>query len=550
MYDRMKYRLKILNILISFGDNHKVYFYLGFVFKIFIALLAFATPLLYREFIEEVIINANFNLMLWIALGYLAVYLLSSLFTYLSVYCSDKLINFVTLQVKGKILKNYFNREFSEYEHIDSGYMKTRMEDDTLCIEKYFTVQSIDYIISMATLIITAVILMFIEWRLALFAIISIPLTLAIDHAIAKKEATVLKANRQNSQNMAQWLHSSMQGWREIKTLNLQRREERIFTKFTHIYALTYGIWINYWTFRHLVAPKIKNEFLMKFALYFFGGIMIIRGQLGIAALLVFMQYYALFAANMQKVSETDAELVSGTPQSDRLLEEAEMELSSSEIAGEPLEGYDIQFENVSFSYGNDSANIIDNISFKIGEGEKIAIKGKSGAGKTTILKLMTGMLRPNSGLVLFGGKNLNLTELKKAHEKIGFIMQENILFNDTIAENLLYGNENASTNDMSSACKKAHILDFIESLPDKFETVIGERGIKLSGGQKQRLVLARQFLRNPDIYIFDEATSALDQYSENIIQKAIANIGEHKSIIIVSHRESSVSICDRVITL
>jgi len=546
----MKYRLKMIRMLISFGESRKVYFYLGFIFKTLIALLSFAVPLLYREFIEEVIIGANFNLMLWIAVGYAAIYLLNSLFAYLSTYCNNKITNFATLQIKGKMLKNFFNRAFDEYADINSGYMKTRMEDDTTCIEKYFTVQSIDYIISLATLAVAALLLVFIEWRLAIFAIVSIPLTLAIDYAVAKKEATVLKAHRQNNQNMTQWLHSSMQGWREIKALNLQRHEERTFTKFIHIFALTYGVWVNYWVFRILVAPRIKDEFLMKFALYFFGGILIIRGQLGIAALLVFMQYHALFSTHMQKVSETDAELISGTPQSDRLLEEMELKLDSCKSSDEPFAGYDIEFKNVSFSYDEDSDNVLDCVSLKIGEGEKVAIKGKSGAGKTTMLKLMTGMLNPCTGTIHFGDKDLSQLKLKSIHEKMGFVMQENILFNDTIAENLLYGNPEASQAQMSDACNKAHILDFIESLPDKFDTVIGERGIKLSGGQKQRLILARQFLRNVDVYIFDEATSALDQNSENIIQNAISNIAESKTIIVVSHRESSISICNRVIDL
>jgi len=546
----MKYRLKMISMLMSFSDSRKVYFYLGFIFKILIALLSFAVPLLYREFIEEVIIGGNFNLMLWIAIGYVAIYLLNSLFAYSSTYCSNKIINFVTLQVKGKMLRNFFNREFNEYAHINSGYMKTRMEDDTACIEKYFTVQSIDYIISLGTLIVAALLLVFIEWRLAIFAIVSIPLTLVIDYAVAKKEAEVLKAHRQNNQNMTQWLHSSMQGWREIKALNLQRHEERTFTKFIHIFALTYGVWINYWVFRILVAPKIKDEFLMKFALYFFGGILIIRGQLGIAALLVFMQYHALFSTHMQRVSETDAELISGTPESDRLLEEIELKLESEEASGEPFTGYDIQFNNVSFSYDKDSDNVLDGLSFKISEGDKVAIKGKSGSGKTTILRLIAGMLRSSAGIIYFGDKSLSHIQLKDVHEKIGFVMQENILFNDTIAENLLYGNPEASQTQMSDACKKAHILDFIENLPNKFDTVIGERGIKLSGGQKQRLVLARQFLRDVDVYIFDEATSALDQNSENIIQNAIASIAENRTIIVVSHRESSVSICNRVIEL
>ena len=550
MYSKMKYRLKMLSTLLSFSGSYKPYFYIRFAVAAIIMILGFITPVLYSQFIEHVIIGARFERMIYIVMGYGIIYVLNGIFTYLSVYSKNKLVNFVALGIKEKILKSYFNREFSEYDHIDSGYMKTRMEDDTECIEKYFTVQSVDYVISLATVLISSVLLIALEWRLAVFAIISIPVTLAIDYAIAKKESVVLNASRKNSQNMAAWLHSSIQGWREIKALNLQKQEERRFMKFIHIYAITFGTWINYWTARYLVVPRIKEEFLMKFALYFFGGLMVINRQLEIAALLVFMQYYVLFAEHMQKVSETDAELISGTPQSDRLLEEIEKTAQITEIPEKSLTGYGIELKNVNFSYNVESGNVLNNLDLTIKEGERVAIKGKSGAGKTTILKLISGMLKPSEGSVLFAEENLANINLKQIHSRIGFVMQENMLLNDSIKENLLYGNPNAHMAEISDACEKAHILEFIEELPDGFDTIIGERGIKLSGGQKQRLVLARQFLRNVDIYIFDEATSALDQHSENIIQSAISDIAKDKTIIVVAHRESSLELCDRVISI
>jgi len=210
-----------------------------------------------------------------------------------------------------------------------------------------------------------------------------------------------------------------------------------------------------------------------------------------------------------------------------------------------------IEFRNVSFSYANTDRKVVNDLNFSIKKGERLAITGKSGAGKTTVLKLMSGMLRPSSGKILFFGKNIDDIDLDNLHKHLGFIMQENILFNSTIKENLFYAKTDASNSELETACQKAFIRDFIRTLPDGMETVIGERGIKLSGGQKQRLILARQFLRGTnDIFILDEATSALDQYSESIIQEAIGSIGEDKTIIVVAHRKSSILLCDRSITL
>jgi ABC-type bacteriocin/lantibiotic exporter with double-glycine peptidase domain len=266
------------------------------------------------------------------------------------------------------------------------------------------------------------------------------------------------------------------------------------------------------------------------------------------------MQYYNILSDSLKTVSGTDAELLSSKPQSDRLLHELKMEVNSVRPlkqniipSGENI----IEFRGVTFSYANSNQTVIDNLSFAIKKGKRVAITGKSGAGKTTVLKLMSGMLRPSSGEVLFYGENVGDIDLYSLHKHLGFIMQENILFNAAIKENLLYAKADASTDEIETACQKAFIWDFIKTLPDGLETIIGERGIKLSGGQKQRLILARQFLRGTnDMFILDEATSALDQYSESIIQDAISSIGQDKTIIVVAHRKSSISLCDRVIEL
>ena len=175
---------------------------------------------------------------------------------------------------------------------------------------------------------------------------------------------------------------------------------------------------------------------------------------------------------------------------------------------------------------------------------------GKSGCGNTTVLKLMMGMLTPGKGRVFFAGADVREIDLTAMHGRIGFIMQESMLFNASIRENLRYGKEDATDEEMEAACRKAFIYDFIRGLEDGLDTVIGERGVRLSGGQRQRIVLARLFLRNVDVFVFDEATSALDQYSESVVYDAIRNIARDKTIIIVAHRESSVALCDRRIWL
>lgn len=550
MREKVKYRLKVLRSLNPFSFGVKKFLLLNIVIGVVVMTLEFIQPLFYKLFIDRVILNRELSMMSFVAIGYLSVFVLSLALSYLKNYNTNKLVNRVTFRVKMKILKGFFHRDFQSYDHQSVGDMKMRLDDDTACVAAYSGAQTIDYAIACVTLVVSAVLLFFIEWRLAIFSCIAIPLTFLFDHIIAKREAVVQNSQRENDQNMSSWLHSSVQGWREIKALNLQKHEERLFTQYIHKYAIFFGTWINFWVARVLIIPKIKEEFLMQFSLYFFGGLLIMGNHFGIGSLLVFMQYYGILSSAIKTISGTDADLLTTKPQSERMLEELSRTDLKNSDKKKPGKSNAVEFRNVDFAYQNTSKNVLNNLSFTISDGERVGFTGKSGAGKTTILKLMVGMLRPTSGAVLFSGANIDNLSIDAIHKRIGFVMQENKLFNASIRENLLYGKSNLTATELESACKKAFIYDFIKSLPDEFDTIIGERGIKLSGGQKQRIVLARLFLRDVDVFIFDEATSALDQYSESIIHDAIKSIGQEKTIIVVAHRQSSLSLCDRVIAL
>lgn len=550
MYENIRYRLKVLCALKPFACGVKRFLLLNLLIGVSGMALGFVQPLFYKLFIDRVIVKQELSLMVVVAVGYLSVFVMSMGLSYLKNYSTNRLVNRVVFRVKMKILRGFFHRDFSSYDHQSVGDMKMRLEDDTACIPSYAGKQTVDYIIAYITLIIAAFLLFFIEWRLALFSCIAIPLTFRLDYIIAKHEAVVMNSLRENDQQMSSWLHASVQGWRQVKALNLQKHEERQFARYTHNYAIFNGKWINYWVTRVLIIPKMKEEFLMQFSLYFLGGLLIIKGHLEIGSLLVFMQYYGILSNALETVSGTDADLITASPQSDRMMEELSRTYDNRRGLQIPGESSRIEFQSVTFAYPDTEKNIVESLSFSIEDGERVGFTGKSGAGKTTILKLIMGMLQPSEGTVLFSDHDIRELSLEAIHRRVGFVMQENALFNTSIRNNLLYAKAGANENELVTACKKAFIYDFINSLPDGFDTVIGERGIRLSGGQKQRIVLARLFLRDVNVFIFDEATSALDQYSENIIQDAIRSIGKGKTIIVVAHRESSLALCDRVIGL
>lgn len=208
-----------------------------------------------------------------------------------------------------------------------------------------------------------------------------------------------------------------------------------------------------------------------------------------------------------------------------------------------------IAFKEVSFSYDPDTP-VLHNLSFTINPGESVAFVGRSGAGKSTLVNLVPRFYDINSGAIEIDGKDIQDIQLKSLRSTIGMVLQDSILFSGSIRENILYGNRKATIEEMITAAKMAHVDEFVDELPNGYDTIIGERGVKLSGGQKQRISIARAFLRDPRILILDEATSSLDSHAENIIQEALEELMEGRTTLVIAHRLSTIVGCDRVIVL
>lgn len=550
MIDKIKYRIRFFRLISPYAEGVKRFFALNLLLSTAILALGFVTPLFYRMFIDEVVLQGKLEKFVVVLAGYLSVNAMIISLDYAKFFGNNRLVNHTMLNIKFKIWEGLFHKDFAEYESLNIGDAKLTVEDDPNKAMAFFNVQTIDYTMACLKLLGALGFLFYLDWRLALFSVVVIPASFGLDRMVSKRESFYNEKMRINDQNMSSWLHASIQGWRELKALNLNRYERRRFIEYVSNHGRLYAKWVHFWAIRILVMPVVRDELFMQFGLYFLGGLLIVFRGLKIGDLLVFASYYVMLSDAVKTVSTTDADLQSDMPFYERLAKALEQEEARPAVGLKPDTSNRIELMDISFAYEGKNENVIADFSLVIEKGERVAITGKSGCGKSTLLKLITGMVIPQKGIVRFAGIDIKAIDLEAMHQQIGYVMQENMLFNLTIRENLLYAKENATEAEMEEACKKAYIYDFINSLPDKFDTVIGERGVKLSGGQRQRIVLARLFLRNVDIFIFDEATSALDQYSENIVQDAIEHIGEDKTIIVVAHRESSVKLCDRRIVL
>lgn len=294
-------------------------------------------------------------------------------------------------------------------------------------------------------------------------------------------------------------------------------------------------------------------EGLMYIVVLVFGGWGIINNQFDPANLIVFIMYINMLVTSLRRLIQFIEQFQKGITGIERFDEvmsvESDMIEKENAITLKDVKG-SIQFDNVSFSYETDSAHILEDISFEVKPGEKVAFIGPSGAGKSTIINLIPRFYDVISGSISIDGHDIRDLTFHTIRDNIGIVQQDVYLFAGTIAENIRYGKMDATDKEIRYAAKLAGATEFIDELPEGFETDIGSRGVRLSGGQKQRISIARVFLKNPQILILDEATSALDNASEIIIQESLDKLAEGRTTITIAHRLTTIEDSDRIYVL
>lgn len=309
-------------------------------------------------------------------------------------------------------------------------------------------------------------------------------------------------------------------------------------------------------TYRYMATFQTSTrafDGLMYFLVVLCGGLFIVKGYISPGDLVAYTMYVSTLIATIRRIIEFAEQFQKGITGIERFLQimDAEIEIFDDPDAVDmPKPQGEICFENVSFEYPDDHNRVFRNLNVTIHAGEKLAIVGPSGGGKTTLCNLIPRFYDVNSGEIKIDGRNIKKYTLKSLRKNIGIVQQEVYLFSGTVIDNILYGDQNATREDAVEAAKKAGAHEFIMELKDGYDTYVGERGVKLSGGQKQRISIARVLLKNPPIMIMDEATSALDNESEFAVAQSLAKLAEGRTTITIAHRLSSIKNSDRILVL
>lgn len=494
----------------------------------------------YYLFLDAVIMKKQMIFLFPIVGAYIGCYLVETLVCVIERRVYNHIFPSMVLQTKKTIMDKYERLDVGLVRDYAASDLKTRLNDDSENFAQYY-LKKIDMCIGVINTLIVLCILFCFNVYLALFCSVMLPISFYITKNISSRSNMAYMDLRNEQVNSDNFSYNIIQSWKEIRlngVINTICEEYNSFcNKIGKLYVKMHVFW-----FLNRTFIAFKDAFVTKMSIYFVGGILILKGYTNVSVLLVFMQFYENLISTIVGIGDLKVSIGREKESISKIENILVIENHERVVpVNSTIEA--IKLENVNFSY--DSQLVLKNICLKIEKGKKIGIVGKSGCGKSTLLKLMMGINSIDDGKILVNGVEIDKIDMKYLYNKMGIIMQDSYLFNLSIKDNLLFGKEMATDDEIEQACKKIQIHDYIMGLEENYNTIIGENGIRLSGGQRQRLVIARMLLHNPDIIFFDEATSALDSENEAEIIREIMGYTLDKTFVIVAHDIDTITNCD-----
>jgi ATP-binding cassette subfamily B protein/subfamily B ATP-binding cassette protein MsbA len=437
------------------------------------------------------------------------------------------------------------------YEDKQVGNLMSNVVNDTDLFEQLIAHAIPDVVVNLVTLIGVTVVLLSLNWQLTLLSLIPIPFVVLSLRVYAKYVRPAFRNRQKVLGDLNALLNDNLSGIREIKAFTREDEEaQRVHEGIENYRKSQLGALKLMATFQPFVEFTSSLGTLI---VIYFGGRLALQGSLPIADLVAFFLYLQSFYAPVQNLSGAWEAVQSSLAGADRIADLMAEPHEPQTVRGaapvmDRVRG-DFVFQNVSFEY-SEGVQVLENVSLEIPAKSVIALVGPTGVGKTTLVSLIPRFYDVTSGVITLDGRDLRDYTLDSLRRQISIVLQDVFLFYGTVRENLLFGRPTADEAEMISAAKAANAHDFITDLPEGYDTLIGERGVKLSGGQKQRLSIARAILKNAPILILDEATSSVDTETEQMIQQALEHLMQGRTTIIIAHRLSTIRNADKIVVL
>jgi ATP-binding cassette subfamily B protein len=553
-----------INRVLGYATPLKLDITLLIVVVVIDAFLVVAQPLLFKRIIDEGISAGNKNVVITtsILVGVLAIF--SAGLTIISRLYSSRIGEGLILTLRTQVFNHVQSQPIAFFTRTQTGSLISRVNGDVIGAQQAFTSTLSGIISNGISLVIVLSTMLILSWEITLTSLILLPVFLIPAKFMGKRVQALsreqMNLNSEMSQTMTERFNVS--GALLVKLFGDPKNEgNSFFKKAARVkdigvrIAMTNTIFFVALTTVATIATAI---------VYGFGGSLVVSGVLTLGTLLALTALLARLYGPLTALSNVRVDIMTALVSFERVFEVLDLEPLVKDPKNPqnlPQGSLDIEFNNVSFSYPtradvgletlelatdgkieNDTNNLVlNNVSFKVKPGTMLALVGPSGSGKTTISQLIARLYDPTSGKVTVGNVDIKEVSRDEIRKNVGVVTQDSHLFHDSIKNNLIYAKEDASDSEMWSALESAQISDFVKSLPDKLDTIVGDRGYRLSGGEKQRIAIARVFLKQPRIVILDEATAHLDNENEAAVQVALATVLENRTSVVIAHRLSTI---------
>ena len=529
---------------------------------ILIGIVKFAIPLFIPYLIKIVIddiIGAEMlsdaektkQLFLWLGGTALLFFIIRPPVEYYRQYFAQYVSNKILYDIRESLYAHLQRLGLKYYSNTRAGEVISRVINDVEQTKNFVTIGLMNVWLDFATIIIATCIMLTMDVPLTIVTLLAFPFyAYSVKHFFGK----LRDLTRKRSQALADvqsYLHERVTGISVIKSFALEDKEQERFDG-TNGNFLDKALDHTRWNAKAFAVVNTITD-VAPLLVISYAGYQVINGDLSVGVMVAFIAYIDRLYNPLRRLVNASTSLTQSFASMDRVFELMEEPYDIKDKSGAKtlpqIEG-EIQFDHVGFSYEEGEEPVLRDVNFTVKPGETVALVGMSGGGKSTIVSLIPRFYDVTAGAIRIDGHDLRDIQIKSLRDQIGLVLQDSILFSDSVKSNIMMGKPDATDEEVIAAAKAANAHDFIESLPDGYATTVGERGVKLSGGQKQRIAIARVFLKNPPLLILDEATSALDLESEALIQESLERLASDRTTVIVAHRLSTITHADKIFVI
>lgn len=536
----------MLKRFLAYYKPHKVLFFFDMLAALLVALIAIVYPIITRTMLNDYIPQNNIRMVVICGALLLGVYIARMLLNYFIQYYGHVMGVKMQAQMRSDMFNHLEKLPYSFFDNNETGKIMSRMTNDLMDISELAHHGPENLIISTISIVASFIYLCTINWWMTLIVFACVPFLVVITMILRKRMRSAFMRSRQAVAEINASLESSVSGIRVTKAFNNAKKESQKFeegnSRFVSARSDAYKAMGQFHSATSFVTDIFNVVVLIA------GGFFMAKNFIGVGDYTAFTISVSLFISPVMTLINFMEQYQNGVTGFQRFLEimdaQPEQDAPGAVDIGR-AEGH-IEFLNVTYSYDN-GTEVLKNLSLDVKQGEKFALVGPSGGGKTTICHLIPHFYDIQQGTILIDGRDISTITRASLRRNIGIVQQDIYLFNASVRDNILYGRLDATEEEVIEAAKRANIHDYIMSMENGYDTIIGERGVRLSGGQKQRLSIARVFLKNPAILILDEATSSLDNTTEILIQQALDELCKGRTTLVVAHRLSTIKNADEI---